>query len=520
MPSNIRVFLDVAIGNKTGGRIVFELFDDVAPLAVENFRGLCTGEYGNAKSSHLPLSYKGCKFFKVVPGFVVQSGDFECNNGDGGESIYGGTFKDENFLRRHAQAGVLSMANKGFHTNSSQFFVTLKRAPQLDGKHVAFGQVVQGMEILRAIEKCPVDGSNVPRVAIQITDCGELPKLPAVRRNDPKVQMRDAISLLMGTLEPSKPDEKKVTDAQIGALKIQQAALAPVIKEQTNKQPPKMLEEREEGSEESDVEEHLPKRRRVEESNTQEVLDLQDSRQKKLHELRQRLNQSRNLNAKEVAEEMKEQRQRDPTVKYFMNKRKLKQSIIDFDKAALSSEVVEDEEDQEEQCDSPNQRKKKKNEQTKDHSGRTYLNETAEDIQWKDDRLKKKKSNAKKAFGWDAFNTDSFYRAHKKRTQDLRLDNAAYGQQMLQLGAHFYDPTSALVSAEFRPTEDAKERLAQEVEKQSQKRKTFSRRRMYIEDENVGHINEYNRTFNRQLERAYGAQAMEIKAALERGTAL
>lgn len=144
MPSNIRVFLDVTIGTKTGGRIIFELFNDVSPMAVENFRGLCTGEYGCSKTSGLPLSYKGCRFFKVSPGFAIQSGDFEYNNGSGGESVYGGTFKDESFLRRHTQAGVLSMANKGRHTNSSQFLITLRKAPQLDGKHVAFGQIVQG----------------------------------------------------------------------------------------------------------------------------------------------------------------------------------------------------------------------------------------------------------------------------------------------------------------------------------------------------------------------------------------
>lgn len=145
-------------------------------------------------------------------------------------------------------------------------------------------------------------------------------------------------------------------------------------------------------------------------------------------------------------------------------------------------------------------------------------------------------------------NTDSHYRAHKKRTGNLKLDTSAYAAQMLQLGEHFYDPTSALVSAEFQPTEEAKERLAGEVEKQGQQRyalflfnsilafsstgllqfifspivarKAFSRRRMHIEDENVGYVNEYNRSFNKKLERAYGAQALEIRQNLERGTAL
>lgn len=312
MPSNIRVFLDVTIGTKTGGRIVFELFNDVAPMAVENFRGLCTGEYGNSKTTGFPLSFKGCKFFRVVPGFIAQSGDFECNNGDGGESVYGGTFKDESFLRRHAQAGVLSMANKGHHTNGSQFFVTLKRAPLLDGKHVAFGQLVQGMEILRAIEKCPIDSNNTPRVPIQIVDCGELQKLPVVRRNDPKVQMRESIAILMSSLEVeiSPSTQQRVTDTQLGAKKIQQAleeaqrkdGMPQPIAVQNSMESLKRNKAISDESESEKKDYQQAKRRRTSEKQeeVEEVLDLQDERQKKLYELRLRLNQSRKLNAKEV----------------------------------------------------------------------------------------------------------------------------------------------------------------------------------------------------------------------------
>eukprot|EP01068_Selenidium_serpulae_P017736 Selendium_serpulae@DN6402_c0_g2_i3.p1 len=109
---NTEVFLDVAIGNKAGGRIVFQLFTDITPKTAENFRGLCTGEYGLAQKSKKPLHYVGCKFFRVLPGFIIQSGDFVSNTGDGGESVYHGAFRDENFSRRHAQAGVLSMARR------------------------------------------------------------------------------------------------------------------------------------------------------------------------------------------------------------------------------------------------------------------------------------------------------------------------------------------------------------------------------------------------------------------------
>ncbi|KAF8822615.1 putative Peptidyl-prolyl cis-trans isomerase [Cardiosporidium cionae] len=169
MPGNPHVYFDICIGSHPGGRIVFELFADVTPKTVENFRGLCTGEYGNAKGSGKPLCYLGSRFFRILKGTCLQGGDFEKNNGDGGESIYGGSFRDENFSRRHAQAGVLSMANNGKNSNGSQFFITLRKTPRFDGKHTVFGQIIEGMEVVRAIEAVPVDAIDCPRVPIIIS---------------------------------------------------------------------------------------------------------------------------------------------------------------------------------------------------------------------------------------------------------------------------------------------------------------------------------------------------------------
>jgi cyclophilin family peptidyl-prolyl cis-trans isomerase len=140
MPKNIRVFIDFTIGSKAAGRVVFELFADITPLTAENFRGLCTGEYGHGKTSGSRLHYLGNKIHRVIPDFMMQGGDITKQDGSGGDSIYSTKeFKDENFARRHAHAGVLSMANAGADTNSSQFFITLKECPHLDGKHVVFG---------------------------------------------------------------------------------------------------------------------------------------------------------------------------------------------------------------------------------------------------------------------------------------------------------------------------------------------------------------------------------------------
>lgn len=295
MPSKILVYLDVVIGNRAGGRVVFELFNDVAPMAVENFRGLCTGEYGNAKASGLPLSFKGCKFFRVVPGFIVQSGDFDCNNGDGGESIYGGTFKDESFLRRHAQAGVLSMANKGRHSNGSQFFVTLKRAPQLDGKHVAIGQVIQGIEVIRAMEKCPIDSSNTPRIPILIVACGQLDKAPGVRRTG-TTEMRDAVETLMATLGGNDQRMPVSSSSQSGIVAFDEAL--DEVKTGRVKRVEKQRSDEENRAMSQSVEQSS---RRERTEDTEEFLDLKDERQKKLYELRLRMNQGRRMNAKEVS---------------------------------------------------------------------------------------------------------------------------------------------------------------------------------------------------------------------------
>lgn len=178
MPKNPKVYMDFTIGSKAAGRVIFELYTDITPKTAENFRGLCTGEYGQGKLSKKKLHYLGCKVHRIVDDFVLQGGDIVSNDGSGGESIYSRPdqkyFADENFTRRHAHAGLLSMANHGRDTNGSQFFVTLRPAPHLDGKHVVFGQVISGIEVIRAIAKVPTDLYEHPRIPVHIFDCGQL----------------------------------------------------------------------------------------------------------------------------------------------------------------------------------------------------------------------------------------------------------------------------------------------------------------------------------------------------------
>lgn len=169
---NPSVFFDISIGGKPAGRLTFELFADVVPTTAENFRALCTGEKGTGRSGKL-LTYKGSSFHRIIPDFMCQGGDFTAGNGTGGESIYGLKFEDENFKLKHDQPGLLSMANAGPNTNGSQFFITTTITPWLDGKHVVFGVLREGMEVLQAMEACGTN-SGRPSAAVTITDCGEL----------------------------------------------------------------------------------------------------------------------------------------------------------------------------------------------------------------------------------------------------------------------------------------------------------------------------------------------------------
>ncbi|VFQ96505.1 unnamed protein product [Cuscuta campestris] len=172
MAKNPKVFFDIAVKKIKAGRIVMELFADTTPKTAENFRALCTGEKGIGASGKA-LHYKGSIFHRIIPGFMCQGGDFTRGNGTGGESIYGTKFGDENFKMKHTGPGLLSMANAGPNTNGSQFFITTAKTPWLDGKHVVFGKVVDGYDVVTAMEKVgSPDGKTSVEVAIE--DCGEI----------------------------------------------------------------------------------------------------------------------------------------------------------------------------------------------------------------------------------------------------------------------------------------------------------------------------------------------------------
>ncbi|ERN08216.1 hypothetical protein AMTRI_Chr09g17600 [Amborella trichopoda] len=168
-----RVYLDVNIDGQHAGRIVIGLYGQVVPKTVENFRALCTDEKGigiNGKKLH----YKGTPFHRIIPGFMMQGGDILHGDGRGSESIYGGTFPDENFKIKHSSAGIVSMVNNGPDSNGSQFFITTVKTSWLDGEHVAFGKVIQGMDTVFAIEGGAGTYDGKPRKKVDIADSGEI----------------------------------------------------------------------------------------------------------------------------------------------------------------------------------------------------------------------------------------------------------------------------------------------------------------------------------------------------------
>ena len=164
--TNPSVYFDITIGGAPAGRITFELFADVVPKTAANFLALCTGSEG--------FGYAGSGFHRIISDFMCQGGDFTNHNGTGGKSIYGNKFADENFQLKHTEPGLLSMANAGPNTNGSQFFITTVITSWLDGKHVVFGKVTDGMDVVRAMEAVG-SGSGATSAPVKIASCGEVP---------------------------------------------------------------------------------------------------------------------------------------------------------------------------------------------------------------------------------------------------------------------------------------------------------------------------------------------------------
>ena len=288
MVQNAHVFFDITIGGREMGRIEFELFTKETPRTAENFRCLCTGERGLGTQSK-PLHFKGNCFHRIINGFMAQGGDFTAGNGTGGESIYGRKFPDENFTRKHNTQGLLSMANSGPNTNGSQFFITFKATPHLDGKHVVFGRVVSGMDIVKFMEKTSTDARDKPKQEVMIADCGEILKEP---------QNSEAQNALYSSVD-------KVAIPSSSGMQQQRIMEVGCNREENEKN-----EERSANEGEDTDSREKDEGQEEEEELTEDKIALMTEKEKRLFKLRMRINQGRKANRKEVEEEYR--RNNDP----------------------------------------------------------------------------------------------------------------------------------------------------------------------------------------------------------------
>jgi peptidyl-prolyl isomerase G (cyclophilin G) len=279
----LEVFLDISIGYRPQGRIVISLYTDIVPRTCMNFKALCTGENGLGKTTGVPLSYKHSIFHRVIKGFMCQGGDFSNKNGTGGESIFGGKFSDENFKVKHTKPGLLSMANSGPNTNGSQFFITFSACPHLDGKHVVFGEVIEGMDVLKKIEVVDTAYLNRPVATqeIEIIDSGIVGQESATTSSNqqPVLKKRKLnIEEIYNRLESSKgQDDELEEDEDEKQAKKKQKKHHKEHKKKKSKKEKKKHSKKESKKKDSKKKSHKRKHKKSEKENVSDECSDSDS---------------------------------------------------------------------------------------------------------------------------------------------------------------------------------------------------------------------------------------------------
>ena len=487
---NLHVYLDIIAGSSALGRIEIELFYDLTPKTAENFRGLCTGEYNNIKNKK-NLSYKGTKFFEIKNNKYIIGGDIQFNNGKGSDSIYGKTFNDENFFRRHSCPGLLSTNNKQLNCNNSQFIITLKSCPELDDKHTVFGQVVNGMDVVKEISNLPCDSFGKPKVNVFVFECGDYDRRRIHLREDVfKEAIDDIIERrkkreVVNLMGPEQIEEfykkgvKGYTD--IGNfeeykkdIKDENSIKEDVIKKNIEKEENKS--DCDDDSNSSDEDENKEK---IFKDNIKNIKD-KDQLLSKYKDIQNRINFALKQNEKIVKDS------NNNLIFNNNNFNKIKQDYKEENNKNISNQ------------------KTILNIQNLPEN-KNYIFNSINHCDKEKEYLNKKQKNKK--FGY--FNTENVYRSYKNKFKEIPFDKDLYEKQM----ENGYNEEEML-------TEEKKNLMKNDILNQIEKRSKFSRRRTYFEEEDVDYVDERNRKYNQRLRRAYGKESNIIRANLERGTAL
>ncbi|KAF8070918.1 PCKR1 [Scenedesmus sp. PABB004] len=515
---NPRVFLDIAIGGEDAGRVVCELRADVTPRTAENFRALCTGERGAGRAGKA-LHFKGSSFHRIIPDFMCQGGDFTRGNGTGGESIYGPTFADENFALKHDVPGILSMANAGPGTNGSQFFLCTVPCPWLDGKHVVFGRVVEGMAVVKRIEAMGTQ-SGKPRARVVIADCGQLPsRLEMLERK--RAEKAEAAALMHDPLGIAV-DAKQESLARLQALRQREQGAPAAAAAPGGDAAPSSSGRGGDGGDGGAAAGGSGGGAAAAAADAQpgdgdgaaapaggddggggdgggggevEVADPyagMNARQRKLAELKHKLAAARKANEGAVIAERKRQRAAevgrngdggDGSKKWYEERKK--RQAEELERLGLPPEAA-------------------------------HRLESAEIAEAK----YKKKEKKPAPEGGEVFTTRATHLAYERRAAKITPDlpryeaaKAAHPDRALEV-----DPLQYGRNHEVAP--EAVDAMVAELNAKAAQRAAFSRRRAFRSDADVDYINSRNAHFNKKIQRVFGEVTAEVKANLERGTAL
>ena len=514
-----RVFMDIVAGNTALGRIEIELFFDITPQTCENFRGLCTGEYGDGHVYRKKLTYKGTKIFQVIDGKYMIGGDIVYNSGRGGESIYGEFFKDENFKRRHACGGLLSMNNFGKDKNNSQFIITIKACPQLDDKHVVFGHVIKGMEVIKKISKIPTDMNNRPKVKIFIFNCGDFDPIRANFQGDIFKETIDTI------IKQRKEKEKiKI----MGPEEIEQYKKELLLK--------KEKEEKEENEYDFKKNENEDKQLNIygnnllndisfnneEEEEDENESENENVYKEKIGDNKSEKNENKNLNEKIIKKTNDKIKDKNIIREYEETLLKINEAInlnekeVNINNFLNSNRAINNNESNYIFMNGKKIQSNwaKQNEENKNilmakgiPENKKYLLESINQCEKKKNYLNKKKK--REIQGNDLFNSDAYYRAYKKRSKILPFDKDLYDDEMKNG-----------LSKNKVQNDIKKELLKNDMQQQIENRSKFSRRRKIYDEDEVDYINERNQKYNQKLHRYFGKESKEVKNNMERRTAL